>query len=278
MKNFLSWSFLFMLPLFAFIPGTYDIVEDSSSYHCHVENTAFQSGESVTYKVFYNWNFIWVAAGEVTFSVEDLGDSYRFSANGSTYESYDWFYRVKDHYESIVDKNTLLPIQYLHKVEEGNYTQYQRIEFDRERGIATTYKGKTEDQLEVTFSEIDYCDLDLVSVIYHTRNIDLDQIKKDKYYHMSIFMDKELWPLDLNYLGNRKSKRIKGLGTFNLLKMSPDVVVGDIFNEDSKMIVWVGNDDNRLPIMIESPISVGSVKAILKDYENLRHPLDCQIE
>ena len=278
MKNFLSWCFLLILPLCAFIPGTSNPVKDSMTYHCHLENTAFKSGESVTYKVFYNWNFIWVAAGEATFTVEDLGDTYRFSADGNTYASYDWFYRVRDHYESIVDKNTLLPIQYLHEVEEGNYQQFQRIVFDRENGIATTYKGTTENKLIKTKSEIDYCDLDLVSIIYHTRNIDLEKIKREKSYPMRIFMDKELWPLDLHYLGARKSKKIKGLGTFNVLKFSPEVVVGDIFNEESQMIVWVGNDDNRLPIMIESPISVGSVKAILKDYKNLRHPLDCKIK
>lgn len=248
------------------------------AYHCHVTNTAFISGEKATYRVYYNWNFIWVPAGEVTFTVEDLGDQYRFSAKGGTYESYDWFYRVRDYYESIVDKETLLPIQYLSKVEEGNYRQYQRIEFDREKGLATTYKGKTEDTLTVTSTEIDYCDLDLVSIIYHTRNIDIDQFINEKHYQMRIFMDRELWPLDLKYLGTRKSKKIKGLGTFNLMKLSPEVVVGEIFDEDSRMIVWVGNDDNRLPIMIESPISVGSVKAILKEYENLRHPLACQIK
>jgi hypothetical protein len=37
------------------------------------------------------------------------------------------------------------------------------------------------------------------------------------------------------------------------------------------MKVWVSKDQNRIPLLIESPIAVGSVKAVLMDYKGLRH-------
>lgn len=46
-----------------------------------------------------------------------------------------------------------------------------------------------------------------------------------------------------------------------------------MFKEDTKMKVYVGDDENKLPLVIESPLAVGSVKAVLKSYENLKHPL-----
>ena len=39
------------------------------------------------------------------------------------------------------------------------------------------------------------------------------------------------------------------------------------------MNIWVTNDGNKLPVLIESPLSVGSAKAVLKSYKGLRHHL-----
>ena len=71
---------------------------------CASENNTFQDGEKVTYKLFYNWKFVWIAAGEVTFSVTEMEDQYYFSAFGRTYKSYDPIFMVRDSYECYVDK------------------------------------------------------------------------------------------------------------------------------------------------------------------------------
>jgi Protein of unknown function (DUF3108) len=48
---------------------------------------------------------------------------------------------------------------------------------------------------------------------------------------------------------------------------------GNIFDGGEKMIIWVTDDSNHIPIRIESPIVVGSVKVDLMYYENLKYPL-----
>jgi len=44
------------------------------------------------------------------------------------------------------------------------------------------------------------------------------------------------------------------------------------------MTVWVTDDENRVPVRIESPISVGKVKIDMMGYNNLRHPLTSLIK
>jgi hypothetical protein len=44
------------------------------------------------------------------------------------------------------------------------------------------------------------------------------------------------------------------------------------------MVVWVSQDGNRIPVLIESPIKVGSIKAVLNAYENLKYPLEIVID
>ena len=58
----------------------------------------------------------------------------------------------------------------------------------------------------------------------------------------------------------------------------PQVVAGNVFKENTAMSVYVSNDGNKIPILIESPVSVGSIKAVLKDYNGLRHNFDSKVQ
>ena len=100
----LLWSF--MLPDRVVEKSEEDVIANS----CTIQNTTFQTGEEIVYKLYYNWNFVWFTAGEVVFRVKDLGTMYHLSAHGRTYKSYDWFFKVRDKYDTYVDKETLLPI------------------------------------------------------------------------------------------------------------------------------------------------------------------------
>jgi hypothetical protein len=55
------------------------------------------------------------------------------------------------------------------------------------------------------------------------------------------------------------------------------LIRGTIFEGGEKMNVWVSDDPNHIPLRIESPISVGSVKVDMMGYKNLRHPLSSLI-
>ncbi len=91
-------------------------------------------------------------------------------------------------------------------------------------------------------------------------------------------MDKETWPLKVRYKGREVGKKIKGQGKFRTHKFNPEVIVGNVFKEDSQMSVWVTDDQNKIPLLIESPVSVGSVKVVLKSYKGLKYDFNAKIK
>lgn len=244
---------------------------------CSIENQCFQGGEEIVYKLYYNWNFVWLSAGEVTFSVKDLGDQYHVSAVGRTYSSYEWFFKVRDVYESFLDKETLLPQTSIRDVHEGKYTLYDKVQFDQQKGKATSYRGKTKAEAEQKEYEVDRCMHDILSIIYFSRNLDFNQMSVGTEVPIKIFMDKEVWPLKFIYRGNEANKKIRNRGRFNTIKFTPQVILGDIFTEEVGMNLWVSDDKNKIPLLIESPLSVGSVKAVVKRYNGLRYELSSKI-
>ncbi|MEM6381021.1 MAG: DUF3108 domain-containing protein, partial [Bacteroidota bacterium] len=176
---------------------------------CASENSTFVDGEEVTYKLFYNWKIVWIAAGEVTFRVKDLGDQYYLSALGRTYKSYDPFFKVRDTYECYIDKETLLPTVAIRKVEEGKYRLYDKVTFDRKNNKAKSLRGKSEEVAKITEYPINDCIHDLLSIVYFARNIDFDNMNPGEKIPVDLFMDKETWPLSVTYRGKQEKTRIK---------------------------------------------------------------------
>ena len=68
------------------------------------------------------------------------------------------------------------------------------------------------------------------------------------------------------------------MGRFNVIKFSPQLVGGEVFEEDGVMEIFATNDDNKLPLMINSPLKVGSVRAVLTEYNGLKYDMASQIK
>ncbi len=242
----------------------------TASDDCVRTNSAFQPGEEVVYKVIYNWNGIWLHAGQVFFSVTEgvFGNRqvYKLRGYGATYKSYDWFYKVRDLYESYIDRETLLPLKFIRDVYEGGYTIYENVTFDHDANIAESTKG---------IRPIDKCTQDVLSAIYFARNVDFSKYQINDTIPFNIFIDDSLFNVYIRYIGKETIKCRKG--TFDCIKFRAMLVSGTIFKGGERMTVWVTDDDNRLPVVIESPIVVGSIRAELHSWKGLRHPMRSKI-
>lgn len=245
---------------------------------CLITNNTFQHGEKLTYKIYYNWNFVWLAAGEVTFQVFDEGKQYHYQAKGKTYSSYEWFFSVKDDYDSWVDKNTLLPNYSERSVNEGDYQIFEKINFNQASRKMTVWRSKKRGETETkTEHNVQDCVHDVLSSLYHLRNIDFASKQSGAEQPFRIFMDKEEFPLKMRYVGKDDRKKVHGMGRYKTLKFQPQVIVGNVFKDEEKMTVWVSNDQNRIPILIETPVSIGSVKMVLKEYRGLKYDFGAKV-
>ena len=119
---------------------------------------------------------------------------------------------------------------------------------------------------------------DILSVIYFARNLDYENMPEGTRVPVKIFMDKEEWPITVVYDGKDEEKKVKGLGKFRTIKFSPEITASDLFEKDAQMDIWVTDDKNKLPLLIAAPLSVGSVKAVLKDYKGLRYDMTAKVE
>jgi hypothetical protein len=246
--------------------------------HCSIANEAWQVGEKLTYKVYYNLNFVWVPAGEVVFAVTESNNTYRLSATGRTYKSYEWFFKVRDTYEAYVDKNTLQPVMSIRDIKEGSFSLFHRQTFDFGKKQVQVESGDTRAKTVKEKFNFQGCVHDIVSLIYYARNLNPDNYKKGDRVPIKVFMDKQTYAINVHFKGKEAKKDIKESGVYKTYKFSPEMATGSTFGEGEKMIVYCSDDKNRVPVLIESPLSVGSVKVILAKTEGLRNAASAKLQ
>ena len=236
----------------------------TSGVECSIENVAFAGGEELIYKAYYNWAFIWIPAGEAIFKVVEDDNYYEISVVGSSYKSYDGFFKLRDKFYSKISKKSMLPEVFERTVNEGDYKKYERIEFNQDDFSAKTFIGETKkDAVENQF-EFSNCMHDLLSLMYFMRNINVEPYKSGDFIPTSIFFDKEVFPVKVRYEGKEKGKSIKGKGSFNAIKVVPDLIAGSVFNEGDKMSVWVTDDYNIAePDHVERACVSDSLQALI---------------
>lgn len=91
-----------------------------------------------------------------------------------------------------------------------------------------------------------------------------------------MIIDGELHNLYIRYLGIEIIKNRDGKW-YRCLKFSPLLVKGTIFESGEGMTVWVTDDLNRLPIIVEAKILVGSVKAVFYEAKGLKYPMTAEV-
>jgi len=226
-------------------------------------NEAFTYGEQLKYRVHYGW--INAASIDVNVAEKPVNvngrSTYQVSAYGKTFRSFDWAFRVRDHFVSYIDSQSVAPLKYWKKVEEDNYRDEDLVFYDHDK---KKLKGKKKDMDMPAYLQ------DIVSSIYYARTIDFQNAATGQSFPINIYLDQEIYNLKFKYIGKETIKT--DLGKIECYKLRPQLVVDRVFKDEDDMTIWVSADANKIPIRIKANIYVGSVKIDITSTKGLKNP------
>ncbi|MDR2361975.1 MAG: DUF3108 domain-containing protein [Prevotellaceae bacterium] len=245
------------------------------------DELAFADGEQLTIVANYKWGLINTDVGEATLSLsqECFHDTTYFYARAyaKTYKFYDNFFMVRDVYEARFFSRNLRPIYFHRSINEGGYLMKNTFIFDDSRYIIrASVQRKTNPQKD-TVLQGRSCTFDFISLFYNSRNLDFEHIVKDQIIPISFAVDEAVYNIYYRYLG-KETKKISGLGTFNCLKIAAKPVAGQVFDGQNEIHIWISDDANHIPLLIETPIIVGKISARMGKYRGLKYPLTSRIK
>ncbi|MBA7528689.1 hypothetical protein ES705_20877 [subsurface metagenome] len=246
-----------------------------TAQECIGSNSTFKSGEEITYVASYSWFIVWTDVGQVKLTINETEfngkPSYQFTGIGKTFKNWDWIFKVRDTFETTVDKNTLRPLSSGRNIREGNYRQEDYYIYNFDDTVVYAKNKTNENPTTLDTLQITPCTFDIMSALLYARNIDFSSYTIGDTIPVTVILDKELYPIYIRYLGIEDYK-VKHIGKFECIKFSVMLIEGDMFHEGENMTIWATNDKNRIVVYAESPILVGSVKVRLAQVNNNRYP------
>jgi len=248
---------------------------------CFTANNAFGDGENISYEVSYNWGPIWMDAGLVTFTTTKekyFGkDTWHLRSTGKTYLGYDYLFKVRDYYDSWIDPQTFHSFEFRRYIYEGNYTLLNTITFDHDRRIALSNTKSNNNPLRKDTIRLSRCMFDMLSSVYFTRTLNLSDLKPEARIPVNIIIDDSVYTIVIRSLGKEVIENKDGQ-RYNCIKFTAKMVQGTIFRGNEDALIWVTDDENKIPVYIEAKIIVGSVKAYLREAKGLRNPMKALIK
>lgn len=111
----------------------------------------------------------------------------------------------------------------------------------------------------------------MLSSFYYLRTLSTDQLKVGSSVKLNVWIDDEIYPFMLKVVGTEMMST--KFGRINCLKIIPSVMSGRVFKAKEGVTMWVTNDANHIPIQMKARLAVGSLKADLIEYSNVKYPL-----
>ncbi|NUN07727.1 MAG: DUF3108 domain-containing protein [Ignavibacteriaceae bacterium] len=247
-----------LLALFVILFAGSEILYAQSGFR-KMPNNAFRAGEKLTFDVKYGF----VTAGVAVMSIPRIRkisgrDAYHINFEVNSVESFDWMYRVRDRYETFMDVEGLFPWRFEQHIREGKYSRDFSAFFDQRKGKARTSEGQYDIPKYVH---------DIVSAFYYARTVDYSKMKTGDKIHLQNFYKDRVYDLDVKYLGKERVK--VAAGTFDCVIVEPLVLEGGLFKSEGNIIIWLTDDDLKVPVKVKTKVVVGSIDAELTAYEGL---------
>lgn len=244
---------------------------------------AFQAGEKMEFTMHYEWGMIDSDVGTGTVELDTVSfngeKAFLCSVYGKTTRLYDMFFKVREDFKSWFTTDELLPLKFTRDTFEGKYIAKNTYIYNRDAAephiIADVYSSSSGQRyLELPLTP---CTYDLPALFFFARNIDMEKIEPGKRYPMTFAIDDDVYNVYFIFYGPETIK-VKGLGTVKTIKFAAKLLAGEVFTGEEDMMIWISDDENRVPVYFEAPILVGTASGRMKGYSGLKYPFSALID
>jgi len=232
-----------------------------------IQNEAFGVGERLVFDVSYGM----ITAGEAVMHIPAYDSvagrqCYRVEFSVNSLPSFSWIYKVEDRYLTFVDVETIAPWRFEQHIREGSYRRDFIAEFDQANGLAKTKDG--------VFQVPAYIH-DIMSAFYFTRTQDFSTAQPGDGITLNNFYKDKSHELRVKFLGRQELE--VGAGTFKTIVVEPLVKEGGLFKSEGRLVVWLTDDEKKIPVRVNTKVVIGSIDTELREYSGVSGPVRARI-
>lgn len=244
----------------------------------------YNVGEQLDYRVAYKAKLVpntEMATVTVRTSLDTLSGRsvYRVTGIGKIMPEYRWFFNIEDRYDILVDTLSKQTLRFESNIHEGDYTFRSHYNYDWDKMEVHTWAQSRQLAPKTKVMPLTKQSMDPVSLYFNLRSIDASTLKVGEKHNLEMVLEDTVKVLKFRLLG-REICRIPQKGKFRTIKLACTLGTseGFSFTDGSEFFIWITDDKNKFPLLLESPIRIGSIRAYISDFKGLKYPLDCKIK
>jgi hypothetical protein len=231
-----------------------------------LKNNSFVPGESYKYKIKYGIFTVGEALVDVDnqYYIVNNRPCYKVNVVGRTAGMTNIF-KVKNTYRTYLDTSAFIPQRFIYSARENNFKRDQVVHFYHDKNEVV----KIEKEESKTF-QVPNNIQDVVSGYYFLRTIDYSKMQIGSSLSAPLFFDEELYNMKIKYAG--KGTINTKYGKLKVIKLNPVLPKNDLFKGENAIRIWVSDDQNKVPMLIEADFSMGTISMEIKNYEGVKYP------
>lgn len=208
----------------------------------------------------YYLKYSFIKGGEAFILVSDTtyngNPALHYYLRGQTVGIADALYNVDDIYETILDPKTVRPYLHIRNIKERKYRYYNETQFfDNDSIFSQRSGGKI----------VPHNMLDILSMYAYLRQNDLlDSLKVGDTFTLPVYHANKYFMLETKFLGIEKIKT--KIGEKECYVISPWIDEGKLLKRSDGLKFYITKDENKIPVVLELDLNVGSVRAELVSY------------
>ncbi len=243
----------------------------------------FHDGEQVSYDLYFKWGLIMPQAGTAFFDMRasdwDERPAWHYRLLFRTQGIIDRFYPMRDTLNTYFSRQDAHILFSSKRTDEGDYYLVDDLLFHYPHPDSVTVHSKRThwEQVKIdTTLTAQRLAFDMMGGVFYLRSLDWDHMTLGQTYPFSIFIGRDIVQVGFRYTGQQ-------IVTRDHIKYKTRHFYIDIYDEAFTQAkeaaeVWVGDDENRIPVRVRAKLKIGAAEVYLRDATNTRYPLRCKIE
>lgn len=245
------------------------------SAQCTFRNTAFNGGESISYNLYFNWQFVWVKAGTASMNTVETTykgkKAYKTSLLTKSNGKLDNVFELRDTLMAYYTTD-MAPLYYRKGAREGKRYYVDEVNYSYPNGVcqAKMHQQKNDGTHVYSTQNFKDCLFDMVNIFMRARSFDPSNWTKGYVVNFNVADGTKALKGKLRFNGRTVVKGDDGK-KYNCLQLSYSEMRNGKENKIADF--FVTDDANHIPVRLDMHLKFGSAKAFVTSMKGIRNPI-----
>ena len=251
----------------------------SVNAQCSFRNTAFKSGEFLSYNLYYNWKFVWVKAGSASMhtvqSKYNGRDAFRASLTTRGNNRVDEMFVLRDTL-LCYSSTDMVPLYFRKGAREGKRYTVDEVWYDYKDGRVNLRQSRMhkDGTVKTITNTSNDCVYDMLNIFLRARSFNPEGWKKGHVVKIPIADGNSVDEAILKYRGKSTVKGDNGY-KYRCLELSYMEMEKGKYKEIVRF--YVTDDTNHIPVRLDLFLRFGSAKAFVTNIKGNRNAIEAVV-